>query len=60
MRIKLKILSLIVFVICFSILFIPSSRAGSDDYDLGFDENTLDFDLPKYISSVIKVIGSAS
>jgi len=37
---RLKALFLFIFVICFSIIFMPSSRAGSDDYDLGFDENT--------------------
>ena len=40
LKIKLKILSLAVLVMCCSILFVCSARAGSDDYDLGFDENT--------------------
>ena len=37
---KLKILSLVVLVMCCSIVFVYSAHAGSDEYDLGFDEDT--------------------
>jgi len=40
MKTILKRVYLVIFVLCFSIMFVSSARADSDEYDLELDENT--------------------